>query len=530
MNQLLNQARNTLLALLVIFTSLGMAPRAGAQEEEEPAPEAEAEAEAEPEPDKGEKKIDPVDAASLANDINQDHCVDAYASDIAVAAESTKAVLDAWKDVDTSYKQHHENYLLFWRGVLAQCLGRNDTAGDDLQQFVRVQSARGGFHDLIQQANNRLKRLGYAKERGIGPAGEYLQGHQIVEGSIAYAGGLNVHLQYCTNVPDHLYGGSMLDSACLGEERPTYFSGLSGQPLGLHAAVAIYPLRFLGLGGRFNAGFPGTVQLTAPEAGASPTDLVLPSERSIGPLWRLFAGPIVRIQPSIAQGTRGIRLQLMPSLLVRSEEFTPIAGFFTTTTNKETDLVPGVIDTQMLDAGTFTWTRYGAALWMELAVEIKTTAVFRIGGSGGACLNNRNPSLGYSSQLSESEWEASWEKVPMMPEAETLTSGFAGVHLGWLAFGRKEGIAVEPTIHLGWSFSSLSYAYNVAWDMPKHTDRDDQKYYWNGGWKDADAVKYNEDNPDEEPIQEFRKVYSTRQDRFTVMFEIGIRFGASKKK
>lgn len=493
MNHQHPKAPFSLLILLVVIGPLGMAHRASAGDGDD---EAATGAAAEVPPDKGDAKIDPVDAASLANDINQDHCVDAYNSDISVAAESTKEVLDAWANVDLSYKQYHENYLLFWRGVLAQCLGRNDNAGEDLQQFVRVQSERGGFQDLIQQANNRLKRLGYAKEHGIGPAGNYLQGHQIVEGSLVYGGGLFVQLQHCTTDND-----SYVDAACVGAtgdgKVPVYLSGLGGQPAGFRAAAAVYPLKFLGVGARYTLGITTPTEMSGGDSVGS-----LPYEQQVGPLWTLLAGPILRIQPPISAGTRGVRLQLMPSFLARHEQFTPLAGLIASASGGSRFLFPG----------TFSWTRYGLATWMEIAVEVRTTLVFRIGGQGGWVLGAKNSGLRESSSLDADQWDTVHQTIEMTPEVDKLSSGFAGFHLGLLGFGKDDHVAIEPTLKLGWSFSSVAYDF-VESDRP-------------GAW----YAEPEEEDQDPEASVLNRKRYSTRQDRFTLMFEIGIRLGAGKKK
>lgn len=90
------------------------------------------------------------DAAMLADEVNQEQCANLYSGQVGRAAASTVAVGDAWGKVNTAYEQTGAPYLLYWRGALAQCLGRDEAAAADLTEFVESQGDSASFASLVK--------------------------------------------------------------------------------------------------------------------------------------------------------------------------------------------------------------------------------------------------------------------------------------------------------------------------------------------------------------------------------------------
>ena len=105
-----------------------------------------------------------TDSAALAvraNDVNLEYCAEIYLQDVTLAARGYQKVAEAWEAVDLGYRDSGDSALLYWRGVLAQCLGQRELAEEDLSNFV---SWTEGVDDaelaaMVADAGSRLKRL-----------------------------------------------------------------------------------------------------------------------------------------------------------------------------------------------------------------------------------------------------------------------------------------------------------------------------------------------------------------------------------
>ncbi len=106
-----------------------------------------------------DEAVAPDDLALLANEVHQDHCADLYASDVQQAASSYQEVGRAWELVDRQYTLTGDAYWLYWRGLMAECLGQTDQAVADLHQFVGSHVDRPGFHGLVREAKKRARRI-----------------------------------------------------------------------------------------------------------------------------------------------------------------------------------------------------------------------------------------------------------------------------------------------------------------------------------------------------------------------------------
>ena len=102
-----------------------------------------------------------LDAFTVVNE----HCADVGASDVTLHANSVAKVAPAWAVVSAAYEAEGDSFLLYWRGVLAQCLEYQDKAVDDLKSFIEQFVGSAENATQVRDARSRLRRLG-VKLRG----------------------------------------------------------------------------------------------------------------------------------------------------------------------------------------------------------------------------------------------------------------------------------------------------------------------------------------------------------------------------
>ncbi len=83
-----------------------------------------------------------------------------------LAAQSLARVGDVWARVSEAYERSKEPYLLYWRGVLGQCLNQDERAVADLEGFLAGVGDESTYTDLVRDATVRLRRLKRGEERG----------------------------------------------------------------------------------------------------------------------------------------------------------------------------------------------------------------------------------------------------------------------------------------------------------------------------------------------------------------------------
>jgi hypothetical protein len=107
------------------------------------------------------RAADVEELAVLANDVNQEHCAGIYTQDVSLAAQGYQKVAGAWETVDLGYEETRSPVLLYWRAVLAQCLGQDEIAERDLQEFAQQQDGTddSDLAGMLGDAQRRLKRL-----------------------------------------------------------------------------------------------------------------------------------------------------------------------------------------------------------------------------------------------------------------------------------------------------------------------------------------------------------------------------------
>jgi hypothetical protein len=434
-------------------------------------------------------------AAADANDANQTFCSDAYSTDVAQAAGATKQVLEAWSGVDQAYAETGESMLLYWRGVLAQCLGRPDTATEDLLEFTDDADPSGPYANMVEEAGRRLKRLDRKRELGSGAAARHLSRDLVFEGRVAYRGGLAIYLQGCGDDPD----AGAYNYACAGGE-PLIKNALLGMPAATVAWLAVYPAPQVGL----RAGV-SLRPLTRSYLGVDPLSRdgehpdVVPGYplTAVGPVWSITVGPVFRVQPHPEARKRTRRVLLSPLFYLHHERISPWAGNMAGTQ-------------QLVYAGTYGWTLPGAGFSGELDLQLSAKLALALGGAAGICIPTSSPSL---QTVMGPSAEYLWAQRDLVEQGSEhnrlapigLDAGFAGLHVGLVLPAPDRSLAFEPRFSMLWETSRLRFGDDPQLDV----------------WvEDVD--------PGSKEVLEERKVYSTRQHLISVGIELAIRFGRER--
>jgi len=109
---------------------------------------------------------EPAVVAADAYDVHQAHCASVAGGSTQAAAESMAEVTEVWQRVIAAYEGSGRTYLLYWRGVLGECLGQAERAGSDLRLFVDLeQFGSADMQPLIRDSRTRLRRMGVEVDR-----------------------------------------------------------------------------------------------------------------------------------------------------------------------------------------------------------------------------------------------------------------------------------------------------------------------------------------------------------------------------
>jgi hypothetical protein len=122
---------------------------------------------------------DEGDLAVRAADVHADHCGAMSGADMQAAVAGFQAVAGVWGELDTALRGSSvpQPYLLYWRGLLAQCMGRDEEASSDLQGFLHAadflgavdEDRPGQLQGMVRDSRRRLRRMGVDVEGGILP-------------------------------------------------------------------------------------------------------------------------------------------------------------------------------------------------------------------------------------------------------------------------------------------------------------------------------------------------------------------------
>ncbi len=103
------------------------------------------------------------DVAVLAAEVHQEHCADIYGDSVDLAAEGYTAVAPVWQQVNQVYDEGQQPFLLYWRGLLAACLGQRDASMDDLQAFIAAEGENKDLDAMVGDAQRRMTRIRMAQ-------------------------------------------------------------------------------------------------------------------------------------------------------------------------------------------------------------------------------------------------------------------------------------------------------------------------------------------------------------------------------
>ncbi len=422
-----------------------------------------------------------VEAAVLADDVVQAHCASLYDTPVDRAASATMAIAGALARVDDVHAQTGATYLLYWRGVLSHCLGRDEAALEDLTAFVKSQEGANAFPSLVRQARTRIRRLGDRARLGQGAAGAMLTRGARLEVDASWSAGSGVHELVCTDADD--WGTA--NSTCVGAEDHFAAYAAAFVPARVGLRIDGFPARGFGLGGRLLLALP------APSG--------LPDGRSPGPTLQVEVGPQLRLVDSVGSGRRPGWLRVELRFAASLARLSPLAG---------TTKYPGVTG-GYLDAGSWLLVQPGFAARLEGALELSPRVALLLSGRfawyaplpGAAAPRVVEPS---EVDLLAPDGTMRTERVEILPDPIRSSQLSAGGRVG-LAFPVGPELAVGPFLAVDWLRAGLVFPNSEA-DC------------WLVG---SDAACTGDDGQQ-------RKVYSTRRQDLLVTAGIDLRFASSR--
>jgi hypothetical protein len=183
--------------------------------------------------------------AQEAHEVLLTHCAEAGGADMTRAAESVAVVSDVWARVSAQVESSRKVYLLYWRGVLAQCLDQEERALQDLQSFVGARKGSDLWAGLISDADRRITQL----ERQVtGPgrvAPGWFVGGGLAAGSAALAVGAAIAWQQSQETateelyPDVLSNAAFDASLARAQEQSNVSAVMTGAAVGCGVASIV---------------------------------------------------------------------------------------------------------------------------------------------------------------------------------------------------------------------------------------------------------------------------------------------------
>ncbi|MCP4872581.1 MAG: hypothetical protein GY898_28150 [Proteobacteria bacterium] len=421
----------------------------------------------------------PLDLALEADAVNQEHCAELYSAQVEQAASSTLAVAEVWGRLSEVYEESKAPYLLYWRGVLAQCLGRDDAAREDLEAFVASQEGQTMFEDLVRKAKVRLRRLGGANRIGQGAAAEFLRNDPVLEVELSYAAGSGVHELSCTTAVEGAINGR-----CAGTNSWIPHTAAAAALVGVTARVDAFPSRAFGVGARFALD-------AAPTGGISGH----PPE----PALFVAVGPHLRILNSVSSGARAGWFRIELRAAASFTRLAPVVG-----------LNQFIAAQGFLDGGIWSLQHLGPAAHIGGALAVSPGTLLVLGGHvawfvpGGAPWAVRT----VDGAAREIHWERTTdpdgnsatrdESVPEVPTLVRSSQLRAGLRVGLLFPTKTRAAALGPVLSVDLNRAALVFD-------------EDEGFQWCA----RSGCTTNE----------LRKVYSTQRHDVLVRLGLELRFG-----
>jgi len=96
--------------------------------------------------------------AARAAAVHESSCSGRFTGSVQSKAAAIGAVADVWQQLDDAWAADPQPYLLYWRGLFAQCLEDPAQARQDLSAFVAT--AGDDSAGMVKEARRRLRLLG----------------------------------------------------------------------------------------------------------------------------------------------------------------------------------------------------------------------------------------------------------------------------------------------------------------------------------------------------------------------------------
>ena len=100
------------------------------------------------------------EVAAKASKAHTEHCAQAAGTGAeSDAAQAISEVGAVWAEVARVHEATGASWLLYWRGLLAQCIGQDERAAEALVDFMESEPEADGMEAMALEARKRLRRL-----------------------------------------------------------------------------------------------------------------------------------------------------------------------------------------------------------------------------------------------------------------------------------------------------------------------------------------------------------------------------------
>ena len=111
-----------------------------------------------------------ADLSVRAAEVQADYCAEIYGGNVESAVAGYTEVAAIWGELKAAQEVDPQPVLLYWSGLMAQCLGQNERSIEDLAAFLKYVEAeekagnRGLLRPMKRDAERRLVRMDVAVE------------------------------------------------------------------------------------------------------------------------------------------------------------------------------------------------------------------------------------------------------------------------------------------------------------------------------------------------------------------------------
>jgi len=163
-------------------------------------------------------------------------------------SSTATALAESWLIVSEALEQRRSRSLVYWRGVLAQCIEQEERAIDDFREFIAATEGLEGWTDLLWDARKRLRYLERRKKMAGGETTVHkpllFTGIGLALASAGTGIGGGALRQRALQLTDEIYAephdSEPLEEARLQVEQQAQVSyALAGSSIGLGIASAV---------------------------------------------------------------------------------------------------------------------------------------------------------------------------------------------------------------------------------------------------------------------------------------------------